>query len=153
IEDIYQLRRALEPEMAADLAGRLNEDDLAGLEDIMAAYATPAETPEEERAQHVASLQFHARLAELSGNRLLGLIVGFITAALSDLTVYRQLYDPPNRTLWERGRAFQAELIAAFRARDPEAARRIMAAHMHTAESLMTEQQAHVLRRFMRPSP
>lgn len=150
VEDIYQLRRVLEPEMAAGLAGRLGADQLAELEALMQSYAEPARTPEEERAQHVASLGFHRRLAEFSGNRLMGLIVGFVAAALSDLTVYRQLYDPPNRMLWERGRACQRALIAALRAGDADAARRVMADHMEMAEAQMTAQQAEVLRRFMR---
>jgi len=152
IQDIYQLRRVLEPEMAAGLAGRLSAEQLCELETLMEAYAEPAETPQQERAQHVASLDFHRRLAEFSDNRLMGLIVGFVAAALSDLTVYRQLYDPPNRMLWERGRAFQRELIAALRTGDADAARDVMAAHMEMAEAQMTAQQAEVLRRFMRPA-
>ncbi|MBN2906594.1 MAG: FadR family transcriptional regulator [Rhodobacteraceae bacterium] len=153
IQDIYQLRRVLEPEMAAGLAGHLSEAQLAELESVMDAYAAPAQTPDQERAQHVASLEFHRKLAEMSGNRLMGLIVGFIATALSDLTVYRQLYDPPNPALWERGLAYQRDLIDALRTGQPEAARRIMAAHMATAETLMTQQQAEVLRRFMAPAP
>lgn len=153
IEDIYQLRRVLEPEMAAGLAGRLSEAQLARLEEAMESYAAPAGTPEEERAQHIASLAFHRRLAEMSDNRLMGFIVGFVAAALSDLTVYRHLYDPPNRRLWAEGVAYQRDLVAALRAGDAGAARAVMAAHMETAEALMKDQQAEVLRRFMPPAP
>lgn len=150
IADIYQLRRVLEPEMAAALAGNLSEDDLARLAAVMDGYSSAAVTPEEEREQHIASLRFHALLAEMSQNPLLGFLVGFLASALTDLTVYRKLYDPPNPTLWARGIAYQTDLLAALRAGDADAARRIMAAHMETAQSLMTEQQAVVLRKFMR---
>lgn len=153
IEDVYRLRRILEPEMAADLAGKLDREQLAKLEAAMAVYAAPATTPEEERAQHIASLEFHRMLAEMSENRLLGFLVGFIAAALSDLTVYRQLYDPPNLALWERGVSYQRDLVTALRMGDAASARRIMAAHMETAEALMKDQQAEVLRRFMRIRP
>ncbi|MGB8622095.1 MAG: FCD domain-containing protein [Paracoccaceae bacterium] len=150
IEDIYQLRRVLEPEMAASLAGRLEAADLARLEAVMERYSAPATTAEEERAQHIASLRFHSLLAEMSENPLLGFLIGFIATTLSDLTVYRKLYDPPNRELWARGMAYQKDLLKALQAGDSDAARRIMGEHMDTAQSLMTGQQAEVLRRFMR---
>jgi len=68
IDDICQIRQALEPELAASLAGRLSETQLAALEEVMTRYAEPARTLEEKRDQHVASLRFHALLAEMSGN-------------------------------------------------------------------------------------
>src|SRR6056297_1905703 len=63
IADIYQLRRVLEPELAASLAGRLPDAVLAELEDNIAHYDAPAETAAEEREQHINSLRFHALLA------------------------------------------------------------------------------------------
>jgi len=148
--DIYQLRRVLEPEMAASLAGKLGEDDFARLETVMECYARAATSPEEERAQHIASLRFHTLLAEMSENPLLGFLVGFIASALSDLTVYRKLYDPPNRELWARGFVYQRELVSALRSGNAAEARRIMAEHMETAHALMIDQQAEVQRRFIR---
>ncbi len=150
IDDIYQLRQLLEPEMAASLAGNLSVDELARLERAMAAYAEPATSPEEERAQHVSSLRFHALLAEMSQNPLMGFLIGFIANALSDLTVYRKLYDPPNHELWARGIAYQRELLGALRTGDAAAARRIMSEHMKTAHALMIGQQAEVQRRFLK---
>mgnify|MGYP005845681615 CR=1 FL=1 len=151
IAHIYQLRRLLEPELAASLAGRLSARDLARLEAVTQDYAHPAGTAEEERAQHVASLDFHARLAEMGDNPLLGFLVGFVASMLSDLTVYRRLYDPPNPELRARGLSYQHELLGALAAGDSEAARRIMAAHMETAEALMQRQEAEVARRFILP--
>ncbi|MBF9030286.1 FCD domain-containing protein [Rhodobacterales bacterium HKCCE3408] len=149
IGNIYQLRRLLEPEIAATLAGRLSEDQLAELEAIVARYPAPARSAEEERDQHVASLAFHRRLANFSDNPLLAFVVSFMARILSDLTVYRRLYDPPNRELYEKGRAYQEELIAALRAGDAARARSVMAAHMDTAERLMQAQEAQVMRRFI----
>ena len=65
-------------------------------------HPEPARSAEEEKEQHVASLAFHARLADFAGNPLLGFVIGFMARILTDLTVYRRLYDPPNRALWER---------------------------------------------------
>lgn len=62
VADIYQLRRALEPE----------------LEDKIAAYSLPAKTLDEEREQHIASLKFHALLAAQAENELLGFLIDFM---------------------------------------------------------------------------
>lgn len=150
IGDIYQLRRALEPELAAGLAGRLGPEALAELEEISRAYDHPAADLAEERAQHLASLRFHARLAEHARNELLGFIIGFMAQVLSDLTVSRELYAPVNPELRRRGYAYQVDLVDALRRGDGEAARRIMRAHMETAQSLMEGQEARVLERFLR---
>ncbi len=149
IADIYQVRIALEPEMAASLAGRLRADEIAELETIMEGYATPALDAEEERAQHVASLAFHARLADFADNALLGFFIGFMAQILTDLTVYRRLYAAPNHELWRRGRGHQEALIDALRTGDAETARRVMASHMHMARELMEDQEAFVMKRFI----
>lgn len=149
VRDIYQLRRALEPELAYQLAGGLSEEVLERLEDNIHDYDAPAETLEEERAQHVASLRFHQILAEAAENELLGFIIGFMASVLADITVTRQLYAPPNKELWERGRDYQRRLVMALRAGDKGAARAVMTAHMQTAQALMEGQEAEMLRRFI----
>ena len=149
VKDIYQLRRVLEPELAASLAGTLSEDVLGRLEEIIGEYSEPARSPDEEREQHVASLRFHALLAEQSGNALLGFLIDFMVNMLADLTVYRKLYAPPNVELWEKGRAFQLELIDALRVGDAETARLVMRDHMETAQKLMEGQEAEMQRRFI----
>jgi len=72
IGDIYQLRLILEPELAAALAGTLSNHVLEELDANIAEYSTPASDLEEERSQHVASLRFHAILAEHARNPMLG---------------------------------------------------------------------------------
>ncbi|MFW5654784.1 MAG: FadR/GntR family transcriptional regulator [Roseicyclus sp.] len=149
LADIYQLRRALEPELAASLAGRLDAAQIADLEEVVARYCEPAASVEEERDRHVASLAFHRKLANFSPNPLLAFVVSFMGRILTDLTVYRRLYDPPNRELFEKGVAYQTDLIAALREGRAEDARRIMREHMETAETLMQAQEAQVLHRFL----
>lgn len=149
VADIYQIRRALEPEVAASLAGKLSDDDLAELEALVARYSAPAATPEEEREQHVQSLQFHAILARHSDNPLLSFLIRFMAQILSDLTVYKKLYAPPNRELWESWRNHQIALIAALREGRAEDARKIMADHMATAQRFMEAQEAEVMKRFI----
>lgn len=149
IADIYQLRRVLEPELAASLAGKLSAEVLQQLEENIALYPRPAETAQEEREQHISSLRFHALLAEQSDNELLGFTIDFMVSVLSDLTVYRRLYSPPNIKLWSKGRDYQKRLVAALRDGDGEAARSIMADHMATAQKLMEGQEAEMLNRFI----
>ncbi|MBC7141399.1 MAG: FCD domain-containing protein, partial [Rhodobacteraceae bacterium] len=146
---IYQIREALEPELAASLAGRLSEAQLSALEAVMADYAEPARTAEEERAQHIASLRFHAVLAEMSGNPLLRFLIRFIANMLSEITVSRQLYAPPNPELWKSGMDYQSRLVAALRAGDGDAAREVLRGHMKNAHRLMGLQEAAVTQRFL----
>lgn len=149
IGDIYQLRLTLEPELAASLAGKLPEEVLRSLEDNIAEYSEPAATLDEERKQHVASLRFHAILAEQAKNPLLGFIIDFMVNLLTDLTVYRRLYSPPNLELWQQGRDHQQRLVAALREGNAEQARSIMADHMQTAWTLMRQQEAEMQSRFI----
>ncbi|WP_020042108.1 FCD domain-containing protein [Salipiger mucosus] len=149
IADIYQMRKLLEPEVAASLAGQLSEAQLSKLEAVIAEYPLPARDAGEERAQHVSSLKFHALLASYADNPLLAFVVEFMAQILTELTVWRRLYEPVNHRLWKKGRRYQTELVEALRRGDPAAARAVMRAHMETAEALMQEQEAQVLRRFI----
>jgi len=150
ISDIYQLRRVLEPELVASLAGQLPIRVLHELEDILDSYSEPASTDEQERDQHVASLRFHKVLADQTENPLLSFAIGFMLTILSDITVSRRLYRPINLDLWARGRDYQMRLLAALREGDSKAARAIMTAHMQTAQPLMEGQEAVSLKRFIR---
>lgn len=149
VGDIYQLRLTLEPELAASLAGRLSDDILRQLDDNIAAYSDPAGDIEEERAQHIASLRFHAILAEQAQNPILGFIIDFMVNLLTDLTVYRRLYSPPNVELWKQGRDHQRALVKALRDGDPDRARAIMREHMEIAWTLMRRQEVGMQNRFI----
>ena len=149
IGDIYQLRLTLEPELAASLAGKLSEDVLRLLEENIAQYSSPAGDLEEERAQHVASLRFHAILAEQAKNPLLGFVIDFMVKLLSDLTVYRRLYSPPNFELWKQGNDHQKALVKALRDGDADRACAIMTDHMETAWKLMRRQEVKMQNRFI----
>jgi GntR family transcriptional repressor for pyruvate dehydrogenase complex len=149
IDDIYQIRQALEPELAASLAGRLTEAQLAALEEVITRYSEPARTAEEEREQHVASLRFHALLAEMSGNPLLRFLIRFTANMLAEITVSRRLYAQPNRELWSSGLDYQSRLVSALRAGDAIAARQILSQHMKNAHRLMLMQETVLTQRFL----
>ena len=149
IGDIYELRMSLEPELAAELATRLDEAQIAVLKDTMVVYDHPPATIAEEQRQRIAELEFHDRLSEFSDNALLGFVCSFLTSLLKDLAVCRRIYQRPNPELRERGLTYQAQLIEAFEAGDADAARSIMKAHMVTAKRLMEIQEAIVSKSFL----
>jgi len=149
VADLYQLRIALEPEVAAMMAGKVPPASMARFRADTRRFAQPPQDTGEERAQHVASLAFHRELAELCPNPLLSFVVGFIAKMLSDLTVFRRLYEPHSHALWEKGHLYHARLLDALEAGDAEAARSTMRAHMEAARTLMTEQEARVAKAFL----
>jgi len=149
IDDIYRLRAALEPELAASLAGRLSAAQLARLDAVIAESAPPAPGAEDEATRHAASLRFHAELAAMSENPLLRFVIRFLAELLSEITVARGLHSPTDPELWATGLAYQTRLVEALRTGDAEAARAVMAAHMATAQRLMRSREAAVTRRFL----
>ncbi len=149
VGDIYQLRRLLEPELAASLAGHLDETALEELAAIVASYSEPPKTFEDEREQHIRSLSFHAVLARHADNALLGFLIDFMASILSDMTIHRKLYVPSNIELWARGRDHQSRLIEALRAGNAAGARDIMRDHMEIAQAQMERQEAAIAKRFI----
>lgn len=153
IKDIYQIRLALEPELAASLVGKVAATDMARLRESLNSYADPAEDSETERQQHLDSLHFHLMLAELAGsNQLLTFIIRFTIQVLSDLTVYHRLYEPVTHDLGQAGCRYHAEILDAIELGDAESAYSIMREHMLDALRVMNQQEAQVRRGFL-PEP
>lgn len=150
IGDIYQLRRTLEPELAASLAGQLSEADLDRLAEVMTVYDHPPESIEEEQRQRSAELRFHEILADLSPNPILAFQCRFLISLLRDLTICRRIYRRRIPGLRSKGRDYQERLIQALRAGDAGAARAVMRAHMLAAQQVMEEQESIVQRNFLR---
>ncbi|WP_163265391.1 FadR/GntR family transcriptional regulator [Chelativorans alearense] len=150
IADIYTVRCQLEPELAASLVGRLAEEDYQRLEETMRVYDHPAETVGEEYQQRMAELDFHAVLAELCPNPVLGFMCGFLQNLLRNLTVCRRIYDRPNPALRETGLSYQTRLIAALKAGDGESVRSIMYKHMLSAWRYMEACEAEMKTDFLR---
>ena len=143
------MRKSLEPELAASLAGKLTSEQILELRNLADQYPQPAKSAEEEKEQHIASLAFHSKLSDYGKNKLLGFIIGFMSQILTELTLYKQLYEPPNYELWRKGREHQLQLIDALVSGDSNKAREIMASHMQVAETLMKQQEAQIVRRFI----
>ena len=84
------IRKALEPEIAASLAGRLAPGDLAELESTIRIYDHAPANADEQYRQRIAELDFHSQLAQLCPNRLLGFLCGLMHNLLRDLPLALQ---------------------------------------------------------------
>ncbi|EPC01517.1 hypothetical protein L861_16735 [Litchfieldella anticariensis FP35 = DSM 16096] len=150
IRDIYQIRLALEPELAASLAGKVSADDLGRLRESLHSYATPAPDMEVERQQHIDSLRFHEMLAKLvGGNPLLSFIIRFTVQVLSDLTVYQRLYEPGDHQIGPTGCRFHAQILDAIEEGNADLARKLMREHMLSAQAVMNDNEAQMRRGFL----
>lgn len=140
ISDIYTLRKALEPELAASLAGKLTPEQFIQLQSLINPYEDEPKSAAEEYSQRLGELDFHAGLARMSENRLLGFICNFLLSLLRDKTECRAIYSEP--TPWwmrDTGIGYQIRLLRALKAGDEERARTIMHEHMSEAEKFMLE--------------
>ncbi len=152
IRDIYDLRKRLEPELAASLVGVVSGADIQRLQDTMTLYERPPQSQAEEREQRFAELAFHETLAELCPNAVLAFVCQFLIRLLRELTLCHRIYERPLPVLREGGRSYQIRLLDALRAGDTATVRAVMAEHMAFAQSAMEAQEAEVQRQFLRPT-
>jgi DNA-binding FadR family transcriptional regulator len=139
IADIYALRKQLEPELAASVAGTLTDDAFKALQGCIRLYEDEPKTAEEEYAQRLAELDFHEELARHCSNPILAFTCSFLLSLLRDMTVCRSIYKEPNPALRETGLHYQVKLLRAIKSGDAELCRMIMRGHMIEAEKYMQE--------------
>lgn len=150
IDDIYTLRKLLEPEMAASLVDRLSEADFQRLHATIRIYDHPPANLDEEYRQRLAELEFHSVLAELCPNPVLGFMCGFLQELLRSLAICRRIYGTPNPELRQSGLAYQIRLLAALHRGDDSEVRTIMYDHMCAAQAYMEACEAELTNRFLR---
>ena len=142
IADIYTLRKQLEPELAASVAGNLTDEAFQALQRCIRLYEDEPKTAEEEYTQRLAELDFHEELTRHCNNPILAFTCSFLLSLLRDMTVCRSIYKEPNPALRETGLHYQVRLLRAIKAEDPELCRMIMHDHMMEAEKYMLERAA-----------
>jgi len=120
---LAELRYILEPEIAALAAPRIEEQLLATMREAVAAMERSLHDPD---AYVEADLDFHLALAESAGNplvlSLLDSIVGLLREQRS--RIFNVAGGP------ERGQFHHKRILAAVEARDADAAREAMRAHL-----------------------
>ncbi len=149
IAHIYEMRKVLEPQVAASATPNIDEAGLNRLEAIIRIYDHEPADATERWNQRMAELDFHGVVAEYSDNPILAFTCRFLQRLLKDLTIAQDIYVQPEPVSRESGIRHQRDLIAAMRRRDAAAAAVILAEHMAEAEQHMLGLEARLEDRFL----
>lgn len=149
IANIYEMRKVLEPQVAASATPHIDEAGLKRLEAIITVYDHEPADMTERWNQRMAELDFHGLVAEYSDNPILAFTCRFLQRLLKELSVAQDIYVQPEPVSRASGIQHQRDLIEAMRRRDANAAAAIMAEHMAEAEQHMLGLQARLVDRFL----
>jgi len=150
IEDIYQLRRVLEPELAAGAVPHLRAGHFAALETSIATCAPLPASASSALRQRQEDLHFHDIMAEANPNPLLRFVCQMINQFLRHLV---SVGVSPAHELYRRFgcanvRAHK-DIVAAARRRDAGKVRGLMLAHVIEAERHVQRLQGALRRRLV----
>lgn len=133
---VYELRQSLEVALARNVTPRLTQDHLDRLAENIRICET-ANARQDRTVVRRAETEFHDILCEASDNVILVFMCRFLNSMLRDLVSYRSESMREHEDFGEANIQSHKDLLAAFAARDPEAASRVMHDHMCCAESYM----------------
>lgn len=149
IANIYEMRKVLEPQVAASATPHIDEAGLNRLEAIIRIYDHEPADATERWNQRMAELDFHGVVAEYSDNPILAFTCRFLQRLLKELTIAQDIYVQPEPVSRESGIRHQRDLIDAMRRRDGAAAADILGRHMAEAEQHMLGLEARLEDRFL----
>ena len=143
--DYLECRRMIEIAGAGLAAARASGEQVARLErclDAMKAAVAERKARVQERDYHAADVEFHLAVVQATGNEALVSLVRRIDAALLAARY------PLARPAYRKTRAIPEHqaILDAVRARDEEAAREAMKAHLDTVEQYLHEHARRVAR-------
>lgn len=128
LEEVFDLRAALEPRLTALAVPNAGPADVEALDDL-------AHRMQQAELDDLVPLNrtFHGRLAELAAHpAMAGALAGAIHAPI----VLRNFHAYDDASL-RRSLAHHVEIVAAVRAGDPVWAQAVMTAHIHNARAVM----------------
>ncbi|SON58101.1 putative L-lactate dehydrogenase operon regulatory protein [Hartmannibacter diazotrophicus] len=143
IADIQHLRRVVEPELAASLAGRLSEEDFLVLRDKIGLLEAEPATPEDEERQRRAELDFHIELARRAPNALVGFMTLLLLSLLRDRADFQDVPDSPARMAADSGLDHRIRLIRALHSGEAGRSRAAMEALLENADRFGHEAASH----------
>ena len=131
IEEIQEVRRILEPEVAARVAEIATEKDFDDLDVVL---MDMEKAVEERSSAFELAWAFHRRLPKAAGNAAMAKIVDIIYEMIrtSERPLYDRYFDP------ERELHAHRALLRTFRTRDPERARAAMEAHLEETSQCLS---------------
>lgn len=140
-EEVYAVRRSVEVLLAAQVVGRLSEDQFARMEANVAACVDARDRGDRATARRL-ELDFHDILCESCDNPFLAFICRFINGILRDLVEFRREGNDARDAFGQHNAHSHLDLIAAYRQSDAAAVRQIMDEHMRCAETFMSQLDA-----------
>jgi GntR family transcriptional repressor for pyruvate dehydrogenase complex len=130
-----ELRQILEPEIAALAAVRMDDQLLATMREAVTTMDNNFRDPD---AYIEADLDFHLAMAEAAGNPLVLSLLDSIVGLLREqrLAIFKVDGGP------ERGQFHHKRILDAIERRSPEAARKLMRAHLRQVHDDSTAAQS-----------
>ncbi|MDF2234907.1 GntR family transcriptional regulator [Albimonas sp. CAU 1670] len=145
LPDLLEMRRALMPALAENLAGAASPETLAALDKAAAPVAEAADPA----ARQAAGLAFDEALAAAAANPVLRFTCRFLARMLAELVERPRAAGPEGHANGMAEGGWAGELIAALEARDAAAAAAIMTARLDREGLELTASGAQVARRFL----
>lgn len=124
LAEVFQIRRLIEPALAALAAGKCDPARLNALSARFARLSKTLPTPESIAAQDVADRELHAEIARAAGNTRLA----HIMESLNDVVARGRSVGTPLR--YTQSIREHRRVIAALKARDPDKAEQAMRQHI-----------------------
>ena len=135
IDNVYQVRLLLEPELAASAVPHLTDTDFEALEHSIAC-CDPTHSEHDLLTQRQEDVNFHDILAAASPNPFLRFSCELINEMLRQLIAYgNRTTQAEHRRFGAANVEFHRQIVDAARQRDVEGVRRLMADHMRHAAS------------------
>lgn len=135
--EFLEVRRILEPAAAAMCAQTMTDDDIASLTELLDGLS-----PEPTLDELVANdIEFHRRVAEGSGNRVLASLIESLSGPIARARVWRGITQD---AAIERTLAEHRSILQAIANRQPEAARSWSSVHIGGVEQWLRETLAEM---------
>jgi GntR family transcriptional repressor for pyruvate dehydrogenase complex len=137
VEQIYELRKIIEVEIAVSVVGQLDEKALDLLEQNLASCCASLSKSRQRNQLNLREkeLDFHNILADHCPNPLLAFHGRFLTDLLRDFIEFQVDHMAQYEKFTKCNIAHHRDLVDAFRAKDKESVRSIMTLHMNDAEA------------------
>lgn len=138
IDDIYAMRRLLEPELVAGAVAHLQRVDLKRLESSIEICAPAPLSAAQVVRQRAEDLHFHDLIAEANPNPFLRFMCQLLNEMLRRMVALDgQPMDANNAKLGKTNVAAHRAILAAIQAKDVQRARSLMLDHIVEAEGLV----------------
>ena len=140
LEDVFDLRTALEPRLTALAVPRATDADIAALDELARAMLDVGTPGPDQDLDAIVPLnrEFHGRLVALADQPVMA---SALSGAIHAPIVLRNFHTYDEASL-RRSLAHHVEIVAAVRAVDPAWAQAVMTAHIRNARTVMVQAAA-----------